>query len=123
MQASKKFSNKCSENSRSQILFRTDIFQKSSLGAPDRVSLKEMRSKYTDMRSSHAICVALSCHTRCHKVGLKVIVFVYTCNVCYTVLGFFLELAIYLPSLFRSFDIEHSDGRSSLTLYISVACQ
>ena len=31
---SKKFYNKCSENSRSQIVFRTDIFQKSSLGAP-----------------------------------------------------------------------------------------
>ena len=26
---------KCSENSRSQIVFRTDIFRKLSLGAPD----------------------------------------------------------------------------------------
>ena len=36
-QASKKFYNKqkCSENSRSQIAFRTDIFQKLSLGAPE----------------------------------------------------------------------------------------
>ena len=34
-QAAKKFYNKCSENSRSQIVFRTDIFQKLSLGAPD----------------------------------------------------------------------------------------
>ena len=34
-QATKKFYNKCSENSRSQIVFRTDIFQKLSLGAPD----------------------------------------------------------------------------------------
>ena len=33
-QASKKFYNKCSENSRSQIVFRTDIFRKLSLGAP-----------------------------------------------------------------------------------------
>ena len=33
-QASKKFNNKCSENSRSQIVFRTDIFQKLSLDAP-----------------------------------------------------------------------------------------
>ena len=33
-QASKKFNNKCYENSRSQIIFRTDIFQNSSLGAP-----------------------------------------------------------------------------------------
>ena len=33
-QASKKFYNKCSENSRSEIVFRTDIFQKLTLGAP-----------------------------------------------------------------------------------------
>ena len=33
-QASKKFYNKCSENSRSQIVFRTDIFRKLTLGAP-----------------------------------------------------------------------------------------
>ena len=30
-----KFHNKCSENSRTQIVFRTDIFQKLALGAPD----------------------------------------------------------------------------------------
>ena len=35
MQASKKFYNKCSENSRSQIVFRTDIFRKLTLGAPE----------------------------------------------------------------------------------------
>ena len=34
-QASKKFYKKCSENSRSQIVFRTDIFRKLTLGAPD----------------------------------------------------------------------------------------
>ena len=34
-QASKKFYNKYSENSRSQIVFRTDIFRKLSLGAPE----------------------------------------------------------------------------------------
>ena len=34
-QTSKKFYSKCSENSRSQIVFRTDIFRKLSLGAPD----------------------------------------------------------------------------------------
>ena len=33
-QASKKFYNKWSENSRSQIVFRTDIFRKLTLGAP-----------------------------------------------------------------------------------------
>ena len=34
-QASKKFYKKCSENSSSQIVFRTDIFQKLTLSAPD----------------------------------------------------------------------------------------
>ena len=34
-QTSKKFYNKCYKNSRSQIVFRTDIFQKLTLGAPD----------------------------------------------------------------------------------------
>ena len=33
-QASNKFYNKCSENSRSQIVVRTDIFRKLTLGAP-----------------------------------------------------------------------------------------
>ena len=33
-QASKKFYNKCSENSRSQIVLRTDVFRKLTLGAP-----------------------------------------------------------------------------------------
>ena len=33
--ASKKFYNKCLENSRSQIVFRTDIFRKLMLGAPE----------------------------------------------------------------------------------------
>ena len=33
-QASKKFYNKCSDNSSSQIVFRTDIFRKLTLGAP-----------------------------------------------------------------------------------------
>ena len=35
MQASKKFYDKYSENSRSQIVFRTDIFRKLTLGAPE----------------------------------------------------------------------------------------
>ena len=34
MQASKKFYCKCSENSRSQIVFRTDIFPKIAVGCP-----------------------------------------------------------------------------------------
>ena len=36
---SKKFYNKCSENSRSQIVFRTDIFRRLTLGAPIQLSL------------------------------------------------------------------------------------
>ena len=34
-----KILNKCSENSRSQIVFRTDIFRKLTLGAPDLPNL------------------------------------------------------------------------------------
>ena len=37
-----KFYNKCSENSRSQIVFRTDIFRKLSLGAPVFMDLDEV---------------------------------------------------------------------------------
>ena len=32
-----KFYNKCSENSRSQIIFWTDVFQKLTLGTPELV--------------------------------------------------------------------------------------
>ena len=34
-----KFYNKCSENSRAQIVFRTDIFRKLTLGAPESIQL------------------------------------------------------------------------------------
>ena len=34
-----KFYNKCSENSRSQIVFLTDIFRKLTLGAPESIQL------------------------------------------------------------------------------------
>ena len=37
----KKFYKKCSENSRFQIVFRTDIFQKLTLGAPDQIENEE----------------------------------------------------------------------------------
>ena len=36
-QTNKKFYSKCSQNSRSQIVFRTDIFRKLTLGAPERL--------------------------------------------------------------------------------------
>ena len=38
-QASNKLYSKCSENSRSQIVFRTDIFRKLTLGVPDNKKL------------------------------------------------------------------------------------
>ena len=47
-QASKKFYNKCSENSRSQIVLRTDIFRKFLLGAPERRSSLLKLSSETD---------------------------------------------------------------------------
>ena len=43
MQASKKFYNKCSENSRSQIVFRTDIFRKLTLGASEILIISHFR--------------------------------------------------------------------------------
>ena len=44
-QASKKFYKKCSENSRSQIVFRTDIFRKLTLGAPEYTRKRVARAK------------------------------------------------------------------------------
>ena len=43
-QASKKFYNKCSENSRPQIVFRTDIFRKLTLGVPERMGRNRQNS-------------------------------------------------------------------------------
>ena len=43
-QASKKFYNECSENSRSQIFFRTDIFRELTLGAPETGLLEQYGS-------------------------------------------------------------------------------
>ena len=45
-QASKKFYNKCSDNSRSQIVFRTDIFRKLSLGAPEILDQLNPNARY-----------------------------------------------------------------------------
>ena len=44
MQA-RNFYNKCSENSRSKIVFRTDIFRKLTLGAPEHYRDGEYRNK------------------------------------------------------------------------------
>ena len=46
-QASEKFNDKCSENSRSQIFFRTDIFRKLTLGGLVALTLK-FRQEYFD---------------------------------------------------------------------------
>ena len=43
-QASKKFYNKCSENSGSQIVFRTDILQKLTLGTTAALSPQSVTS-------------------------------------------------------------------------------
>ena len=48
------FYNKCSENSRSQIVFQTDIFRKLSLGAPVMFTLHGMIS-FTPQRESYQI--------------------------------------------------------------------
>ena len=42
MQASKTFYKKCCENSRSQIVFRTDIFGKLTLGVPEQKNVLVM---------------------------------------------------------------------------------
>ena len=45
-QARTEFYNKCSENSRSQIVVRTDIFRKLSLGgAPEGFEIKRFKSR------------------------------------------------------------------------------
>ena len=63
-QASNKFYNKCGENSRSQIVFRTDIFRKLTLGVPEyRLSISSTHTFH-----SHA----LECHmsqSYCKLVG------------------------------------------------------
>ena len=41
------FTDKCSENSRSQIVFRTDIFRKLTLGAPEAMPDKNLCSQAT----------------------------------------------------------------------------
>ena len=52
-QASKKFYNKCSENSRPQIVFRTDIFRKLTLGVPERMG-RNRQNSHTRAQSNSA---------------------------------------------------------------------
>ena len=65
-QASKKFYNKCSENSRSQIVFRTDIFRKLTLGAPD----KRLRLGYKHTLLSRDLAQSAVCFYDSTKNGL-----------------------------------------------------
>ena len=51
-QASKKFYNKCSESSRSQFVFRTDIFRKLTLGATERGTVVFFFNKSPDATAS-----------------------------------------------------------------------
>ena len=67
MQASKKFYNKCSENSRSQIIFRTVIFQKLLLGAPDLLSL------YVSYKSSNEKLLKYQLIVSCAIIALILI--------------------------------------------------
>ena len=61
-QTGKKFYNKSSENSRSQIVFRTDIFWKLSLGAPDKIGYALRKSlkwlKYMKQKKQSIECAA-----------------------------------------------------------------
>ena len=57
--ASKKFNNKCFENSRSQIVFRTGSFQKLSLGAPVILSIigYNLPPPWSTQRSGTEVCI------------------------------------------------------------------
>ena len=45
-QASMKYYNNCAENSISQIVFRTDIFRKLTLGAPAKLFVQAAQSRF-----------------------------------------------------------------------------
>ena len=74
-QAGKKFYDKCSENSRSQIVFRTDIFQKLSLGAPDETlvidneSVSEWRIHSLDVTVQSGTLYSERTNHKFHKSG------------------------------------------------------
>ena len=57
-----KFYNKCSENSRSQIVFRTNIFRKLTLGAPELgVRLIEVSLYITETLICKTTILSLAC--------------------------------------------------------------
>ena len=61
--------NKCSENSRSQIVFRTDIFRKLSLGAPDYyMTLRsECRGRILREEKVNSLLSSLLLHLKIHR--------------------------------------------------------
>ena len=69
-QASKKFYNTCSENSRSQIVFRTDIFRKLTLGAPDL-------SSSTDLHEALILKTQMACLTKQPKTRFAIQGYIY----------------------------------------------
>ena len=61
--ANKKYYNKCSENSRSQIVFRTDTFQKLTLGAAEKCTegvISEMTTTSMGIRKNATIIKKLA---------------------------------------------------------------
>ena len=59
------YTNKCSENYRSQIVFRTDIFRKLRLGAPD------LRSS-ADLHEALILKTRMACLTKRPKKGFAI---------------------------------------------------
>ena len=76
-QASKEFYNKCSKNSSSQIVFRTDIFRKLTLGAPITTNaLKDLCDVHLSVQGWKARFRIAPSSSRCsqtnaHRAGFK----------------------------------------------------
>ena len=86
-QASKKFNNKCSKNSRSQIVFRTGIFRKWTLGAPGSNFLAFFirRSFLSVLISYLLVCLFVCCfflHTIIICVVCGMLCYVSLSNTC-----------------------------------------
>ena len=82
-QTSKKFYNKCSENSRFQIVFRTDIFRKLTLGAPKRLACS-MKASMSGLLMSHREKISSMWHFQTvvlKTVLLRVVVSIYVMKI------------------------------------------
>ena len=78
-QATEKFYNKCSKDRRSQIAFRTDIFRKFTLGAPDVV--KTIKCWSQDISCVHIIIFPSKVYTPFCKAKAKSTVLSYRSNI------------------------------------------